>query len=902
MPIFNINIPYNNESINSLKTILVQGKHIPVQSTVDDNNREENINLFFKLLQYIETSREYVLSLFPELAFSTNDINTIIKSVNKFKGNLFFSCGFGFSQGEKLKKLITTNKINCFLKKYEVIIDDLKYNCGLILIKTNKIYEKYLFIKNFADQNIEISYVYDQYLSNTILRVNCFNLTIFPLICADLICSTKNCPTDLIYDSLVLQPTNNHVIIPLLLYTKKPHHELWKKSFIKFYNTIHQPFYFIMANEEIQNINLKMNLTGIISNLAFDHSKKIYNGLHGIIADTTESGLFYVDLKLKSTIVNIQNNIYSTNYPQRKNNDTLKLSNKVNISTDIGNFIIKIEIPQILQHKNELWGTFINQPFIKLTETINNNKTSGALEILKKIFDKKKYLNFFSIYHTNIILLPELSLTIKDIIKFENIFNKHNLPFFFFAGMKLINKEDLKLLIEKYHFEYLHSTNLKDLKISYLINPQIFIIRNKNVYKKIIFLKNSIYRDFNYLKSIFFKQQILRIDTLDTSIYSIIGDDLEKIEIQKQILEDLKNNNLDRILLLNLCSNLSFDTSKKADSIKLFTEDPRVLLYIISDSYSQIKPDINIYTNGAFININNIDRIFMKELHHVRYFIKDNYIAFRNRLNLPGVSSGILRWKQSADRGRGTYMPIRRYILSNNKLKKVHGNKDAQELYSYLIFKKQKILENIPKYFKSEILFEYKYLLDIFDAKLFKNKYKDAAIWPKLITGVEKSKEPLIRSDEVNKYENLLDITIPALLIIKIIFKAEYSLNSNLYGQLYIPEKNLDILVWNSPFYTTYYIINILQQIAILSGSMMPLIVIASGFDKTLKVKDCRVIPNKLTDFTICYQKDITESKLFYLSKYRFIYFINLENFIQLLYNTTNFSEIKNYLFQILNR
>lgn len=894
MPIHTINVDLPIDNITNVKTILVQSKITPVQLMVNDMSRPHNIFVLNKILSKIKNINDLYLIMFPELAFSSMDLVNIVTRLKDFNGNVIFIGGFGFTYGDKLIELIDLLKISHFFGQYEQLTEDLRYNFGTVIVKFGNIFEKYFFVKNFADQNIEISLVDDLYLSNTILKLCLNNIVLYPLICADIICSTENSPSDLIKSDLINTTLNNNllIILPLLLITKKPTHPLWEKSFSRLGNLIDFPYYLLMCNESIENATTNNNLTGVLSNINNEGYNKIYNNnFYGVLAEILEAGLFCSNLKVvkdkkRNQITSIEKSNYKTE--QKKNNfKSIKIEKKDNLTT--------VYVPKKLQQKEDIWCIFISTATPKISELINNSINYIALKLLKYLFKGK--ISFLSPIYLNIISFPELTFTIKGVKYLTSLIEKQALSLIFFSGLRLITKDEIRNLCDNEGFNFLNNTDLGNLKESYLYNVQIIIIKYDDTFQKFIFLKNSYYLwALQHSKKLFKKEQILKINTLDTIIYPVIGDDLDNKNIQSYILNDINNNKLEKIFVLNLCSNLSFDNTRKNKTIEILTHNPKVLIYIICDTMLTTNYSIDHPSNSAIINAYNADKIFVKELHHVKYRKKHNYIIFKNRLNLPGISAGIIRWQQSAEKGRGTHIPIKRYILLNDSLKKVYGNKDAQELYNYMLCNKNKILSKSPIYVRGEIWNEFNQLIRIFEEKIFENKYKDAILWPKVIIGVERQKENIIRADEVSKYSEALESTIPIIFLVKNLFDANYSINNNLYGQLYKRSNNLDILIWKSPFYSTYYIINLLQQIASLSGSAAPLIVFASGCDNKKDIKDMQIMPDRITDFTMQYRNQPEMQYTIYLSRYRFIYFINLVNFIEKINNFSSFNDLYEYV------
>ena len=182
----------------------------------NDESRSENVDIVKSLLyssatsvkSLLETERpnKPVLMLAPELAFGSPDYEPLNELIAKYPQNLIFIGGFGFTKGSVLTELALKNDIEGVWTN--PLNDAKKYNGGWIWIKESSNIQCYIFLKNYLEQNDEIT-TPNLEVGDSILRLEGSDLVIFPLICADLISVEDDSPRKRIAKSLSLNSSSN---------------------------------------------------------------------------------------------------------------------------------------------------------------------------------------------------------------------------------------------------------------------------------------------------------------------------------------------------------------------------------------------------------------------------------------------------------------------------------------------------------------------------------------------------------------------------------------------------------------------------------------------------------------------------------------------------------------------
>lgn len=203
-----------------LKTCIL--KLLPPSSPELENDltRTENISIvnhLFSLkngnqlsLLEQEFQSEPSLVLAPELAFGSPDFDTLNNLIKGYNENLIFICGFGFSLGDCINKLVTDENVEGIWST--PLSDHKKYNGGWVWIKNGDTTKCYIFLKNFPEQKYETA-ISNLGTDKHLLRLEGSDLVIFPTVCADLISKEPNSPTQRISKSLSNENSANKKIL-----------------------------------------------------------------------------------------------------------------------------------------------------------------------------------------------------------------------------------------------------------------------------------------------------------------------------------------------------------------------------------------------------------------------------------------------------------------------------------------------------------------------------------------------------------------------------------------------------------------------------------------------------------------------------------------------------------------
>ena len=113
--------------------------------------------------------------------------------------NIIFICGFGFSAGSALIDI--SNKPDVEGIWSTAPQSEKKYNGGWVWIKNENSVQCYIFIKNYFEQTGEIT-IPNLKEGDCILRLEGDDIVIFPLVCADLICTENSSPRTKLINSI----------------------------------------------------------------------------------------------------------------------------------------------------------------------------------------------------------------------------------------------------------------------------------------------------------------------------------------------------------------------------------------------------------------------------------------------------------------------------------------------------------------------------------------------------------------------------------------------------------------------------------------------------------------------------------------------------------------------------
>lgn len=214
----------------------------PDQSTIlKDDSRPQALEIAEALLGTGSSAKPRVsrwsqsdpaLVVFPELAFGTGDFAELDGLIAKLPSPALVLAGFGFCSGDRLGKLLEEHsELETAWPGRAVFDPDGTYNGGWCwLHRPGEQARRIVFLKNWAEQGVEIAKVDRWTPGSHILRLNTDDLTVFPLICADLIRRGKGGPRARILSSLAEERPRGPVLVPALLYDQKPHSGFWKAA------------------------------------------------------------------------------------------------------------------------------------------------------------------------------------------------------------------------------------------------------------------------------------------------------------------------------------------------------------------------------------------------------------------------------------------------------------------------------------------------------------------------------------------------------------------------------------------------------------------------------------------------------------------------------------------------
>lgn len=131
----------------------------------NDTIRAGNLAIVTQLLKPLDKNQKSLLAqefpdkpalvLAPELAFGSQDFESLDALVKRYSQNLIFICGFGFSVGSNLTSLATrTDEEGTDVEGiwHTHPNANKKYNGGWVWIKQGNTTKCYIFLKNFPEQ------------------------------------------------------------------------------------------------------------------------------------------------------------------------------------------------------------------------------------------------------------------------------------------------------------------------------------------------------------------------------------------------------------------------------------------------------------------------------------------------------------------------------------------------------------------------------------------------------------------------------------------------------------------------------------------------------------------------------------------------------------------------------
>ena len=177
-----------------------------------------------------------VLLALPELAMALADWSAVDALVRQFPDPLLLLAGFGYSSGAALLHWASqpagATERTAVWSAQTAPWNKRSYNGGFCWIHRPGVQTRCVcFLKNFHQQRHESRAAPAPATGKEILRLDLDDLTLFPLICADMLCEQDDAPLQRIQRSLQHRPASrNHALVLGLLWDSHPSHVLWRQA------------------------------------------------------------------------------------------------------------------------------------------------------------------------------------------------------------------------------------------------------------------------------------------------------------------------------------------------------------------------------------------------------------------------------------------------------------------------------------------------------------------------------------------------------------------------------------------------------------------------------------------------------------------------------------------------
>lgn len=202
-------------------------------------------------LQKWFTRRPGVL-VFPEYVFSSTDFPILDGLVKQSSTPLIVLAGFGAVRGSKLIALLGSGCTAGWEDGADVLVETSRYNAGWCWVhEGNGNTRCFVFLKNFLDQTYEIFAIPDLATMQSILCVQFNNLALFPLICADLICTQADGPRARIVRALSTMGMGSRAVVCALTYNTNPYSPWWRTAIDHVVDMHQQSTVLVVANQNV---------------------------------------------------------------------------------------------------------------------------------------------------------------------------------------------------------------------------------------------------------------------------------------------------------------------------------------------------------------------------------------------------------------------------------------------------------------------------------------------------------------------------------------------------------------------------------------------------------------------------------------------------------------------------
>ena len=172
--------------------------------------------------------------LFPELAFGSGDFAQLDTLIRVQPRPVMVFAGFGAVRGDRLRAAIQEGQILCGWQSGLEAVDATKrYNAAWCWIHDPRqnganIHRCYIILKNWPEQRHERVGIPDLASGTETARLLADDCTIYPLICADILCTAPNGAHERIAASIRASGLNrNKVLVPVLMLDEKPSNATW---------------------------------------------------------------------------------------------------------------------------------------------------------------------------------------------------------------------------------------------------------------------------------------------------------------------------------------------------------------------------------------------------------------------------------------------------------------------------------------------------------------------------------------------------------------------------------------------------------------------------------------------------------------------------------------------------
>lgn len=217
---------------------LVQPAPLDLRALLDNKPRDVQRRLARALLAGGEDGSPWLNELlpasqpavvcFPELCFIPDDWDEVDALVRGYPGPLLLAAGFGFATGTQLSDWANGRGDTCRQPVWDtpLIAATARYNGAWIWVHTADSTTCHAVLKNRAEPSHEFSYVENWRGGEEILALQTPDLTIYPLICFDLLDNTQGAPLERVLAHIQNTRPERALILGMLL-QGAPFHEAW---------------------------------------------------------------------------------------------------------------------------------------------------------------------------------------------------------------------------------------------------------------------------------------------------------------------------------------------------------------------------------------------------------------------------------------------------------------------------------------------------------------------------------------------------------------------------------------------------------------------------------------------------------------------------------------------------